>query len=615
MTVVAGTRPLLEPASIPDTVPALLKTLADTRPAQIASVRRVPGHGWTSTTWADLWRAVMQTAVAFRSLGLQPGHRLGILAHTCQEWQIAEMAGLVAGGVIVGIDPHAAGEQIVAVIERATVSCLVVDTAGTLDKLPSGLIASLRFVVVLEPGPNGIVPPGAVRWADLASMASPEAVDPDAVKPDDTATVIYTSGTLGRPKAIPYTHAQLMVACRAIAQEFRELGETDSLLCWLPMAALFQRMMNLVVCARGATTWFLEDPRTILDAMREVKPTVMIAVPRFYEKLHDGIREELARQRPWKRRLATAAIADGHEVARHARTGARAPWPLRLRHRILDRLVLGRIRRVVGGRIRWMITGSAPIAPALLEFFHGIGILVLEAYGVSENTIPMAANRLGAYRFGSVGRPFAQNELLLTEEGELLVRGPGVFKGYEGVGAAPDTFTAEGYYRTGDYARIDDDGFLYLVGRTSQMIKTSTGHRLSPEYVEAVHRESPYIDQIMIVGDNRKHVVALVVLNDGAVTAARARAGLPVLAVGDAARDPFAADLVRTELEACGRRLAAHERPYAFAILPEPFSIANGELTAKLSLRRTQIEARYRAVIEQLYTAQPPSTTDHRVFA
>jgi long-chain acyl-CoA synthetase len=605
--------PVIGVSRIHETVPALLEGLALRDPSAIASLRRVPGQGWIPLTRGGLWQRVRRLAGAFHALGLRRGSRLAVLAHTCQEWQIVELAGLAAGGVVVGVDTQAPAEQAAWVMDDSGACGLVVDTAESLSRLPARVLDGLKFIVLLDGDDRPVPRANLLRWNDIASATA--SVDVSALEgpgPDDLATHLYTSGTTGRPKAIAYTHAQLMVACQAILQELPDFRPSDDLICWLPMAQLFQRMMNLVSSAAGVRIWFLEDPRNILECLREVRPTLFLAVPRFYEKLYEGFQERLTRGPAWKRRLAHTALATGAEWSRCARAGVRPSWALHTRHAVLDRLVLKRMREVMGGRIRWTITGSAPTAAALLEFFHSLGILVLEAYGLSENTIPIAANRPTAYRFGSVGRPFAMNDLRLAEDGELLVKGPGLFRGYHESGGAADAFTSDGYYRTGDCGRLDEDGFLFLVGRKSAIIKTSTGHRVAPEQVEAVYSESPYIDQIVVLGNDRKYLAALIVVNVSAVQKLREQSGESMPPQSELPRDPFVADLIRHELSAYGHRLARHARVGAFAILEEPLSVANGEVTTKLTPRRAQIEARHQALIEGLYRPGTAASTRPR---
>jgi long-chain acyl-CoA synthetase len=512
------------------------------------------------------------------------------------------MAGLLAGGVIVGIDPHASAEQTTFVVQHAGVTAVIADGRPHIDKLPPAIRDRLRFILLTEDMAGSADGATSAAWE---SGRSPGAPDLPALAGDNPATIIYTAGTTGAPRGIEYTHAQVMVGVRSLVELFPELSEGDATLCWLPMAHLYQRMMNLVALADGMVTYFIEDPREVAACLREVEPAFFSAVPRFFEKLHDAIRDGLPRA-GWRKRLAEAALSAGADYSACRRAGRAPPAGLRLCHALLDWLVLRQARRAFGRKVKVLVTGSAPIATPLLEFFHSLSLLVYEGYALSENTVPLAANTRGGWRFGSVGKPLPQNEVCFAEDGEILVRGPGVFHGYFGERGAPDCFTAEGFYRTGDLGRLDEDGFLYLTGRKAEIIKTSTGRRIAPAHVERAYGQSPYLDQVVVFGNGRKHLVALVTLNPATVGGAVTRAGLPLHAGPELAALPFVRELVAREMEARGAPLAPHERARAFAILPAPLSVAEGELTPTLKLRRAAIAARHAALIKRLYDEERP---------
>jgi long-chain acyl-CoA synthetase len=537
---------------------------------------------------------VQEKALALRELGLGRGERLAILARTCLEWQIAEMAGLLAGGVIVGIEPHAASEQIAFTLEHAEASALVVENRSDLAKVPRAVLARLKFVVQLDHTPSEDIPVELVPWREMRPRARGPWSDrfPES---NDPATLIYTAGTTGTPKGILYSHAQILAGCRAIHAAFPQLGEGDTTICWLPMAHLFQRMMNLVAMVAGVKTSFVEDPRRILEVIQETRPSVFIAVPRFYEKLQEGIHERLANLSGIRKRLLEEALAVGKRRSQASARGKVLSWRLRLWSAILDGLVGRQVRRVLGGKIKLLITGSAPSAPWLLEYLDAVGLRVLEAYGLSENTVPLAANRPDDYRFGSVGKPLSANLLRFAADGEILVQGPGVFGGY--FKEERDPFTAEGFYPTGDYGRLDADGFLFLEGRKAEIIKTSTGRRLAPARIEAVYRQCAPVDQVVVFGEGRPHLVALVTLKSAGANA-----------LGEEASRVRA--LLQSAMDKVSSALAPYERVRAFALLPCALSIAAGELTPTLKLCRQRIAANHAALIERLYQAEEPPAPD-----
>lgn len=554
-------------------LPRLLRAAASAMPHGVAYRKRLLGGGWQSFTWHEVWHQVQQVACALRCLGLEQGDRMAIIAHTRVEWQIAELAGQLAGGVIVGIDPHATAEQIAFMLEHAEARMLVVDNREILAKVPAAVQKRLKFIVAFdhEPGLD------CVPWHEL--MAGGQWTD-GVPGSNDAAVLLFTAGTTGAPKAILYTHAQIVAGCRAIDSVFPPLEPHDSMVCWLPMSHLFQRMANIAAMNRGLTTYFAEDPRKIMNEVRIIRPAIFIAVPRFYEKLYDGIQARLAEMPGWKRRLAELAVSAGIARSQRLLADAAVPAALQARFAILDWLVLRQIRKAMGGRIKFMITGSAPTPRWLLEYLYALGWLVLEAYGMSENTVPIAMNTPGQFRFGSVGRRLPGNELRLAEDGEVLVKGAGLFAGYEKTDRGDELFTPDGFYKSGDYGRLDADGFLFLNGRRGDIIKLSTGRRIAPAPIEAAYRRCNYVDQLVVFGEGRAQLVALVVLK-------------PDCTVGR--------EEVARAIECVASELADHEKVRAIRILPQPLSIAEGELTPTLKLRRSRIAERHAALIDEMY--------------
>jgi long-chain acyl-CoA synthetase len=594
----------VNPGSRPQTSIGLVSARASDEPHGIATFHRLPSGEWASTTWLALWEEVRHTAAAFAALGLQRGDKLAIISHTCREWQLAELAAALTGAVVVGVDAHAASEQVRSTLKQAQPAALVIDTPENLAKIDADVQRGLKFALVLDDGAVQMTSGNTHSWRIAMSRADTLPAEPSWTPgPDEPATLIYTSGTTGTPKGIEYAHGQVMAACWAMVDEFPEF-EGARVVCWLPMSALFQRMTNLVACANRSITYFVEDPRQIVARLAEIKPTVFTSVPRFYEKVHDGIQEQLFAQAGIRKDLIQAALAAGAEWARLIRAGQRPGVGLRLRHAVLDRLVLRRLRAVMGGEMQWMISGSAAAPVWLLEFFHSIGLPMLEAYGITENPIPIAANRASAYRFGSVGKPFPENLVRLAEDREVLVKGNAMFHHYFGEERIPDRFTADGYYRTGDYGRFDAEGFLYLTGRSAEMIKTSTGRRVAPVAIEGVYRRSRYVDQIVVVGNDRPHLAALVSVNASAVGAALAQGSRSPAAESDIVSSAAMLNLIHQDFDRLGSALARHEQIHAIAILPAPFSIENGELTSSLKPRRDRIEARYSETIDALYAGK-----------
>lgn len=584
----------------PGNAVALVRKNALVAPLEAATFHRTPDGTWVQTTWQALWEEVLCAARGLRRRGLRQGDRLAIVARPCREWIVAEFGALVAGASVVGIEPFAAPEQIAWIVRNAKARGLVVDGPGTLARIPSSVLDAAAFCLTFDEPPPGHAE-RVSAWGQMLSEGGPaKDFDPADPTSGNAMMVIYTSGTTGPPKGIEYSHEQIMTACWAMLDQFPEVRGAR-LVCWLPMGALFQRMMNLLAMATRSTTYIVEDPREIMARLPEIRPTVFTAVPRFYEKLHAGIHDELAKRTVMGKRAVAYALAVGARWGGAVRAGARPALSLRLQHTVVDRLVLRRLRRVMGGDVKWMVSGSAAMPVWLLEFFHGMGLLILEAYGVTENALPVAANRPCAYRFGSVGRPLPPNGVRLAGDGEVLVTGGALFSGYLGEELPAERFTADGYYATGDYGRIDGEGFLFLIGRKAEMIKTTAGRRIAPATVEGVYRRSRYIDQIVVVGNNRPYLTALVSLHERVVRSDIEAAGDSLSGGKPLADSSPVRELVAKDMAAQDAALARHERIRTFAVLPTPLTVEAGELTATLKLRRATIEARYAGLIEEMY--------------
>ncbi|MBI5256436.1 MAG: AMP-binding protein [Burkholderiales bacterium] len=580
----------------PNTVRAMLAERAAATPMALAfQAEATPGGGWHPVRWQDFADRVQRLARGLAAAGLRHGDRLALIAPNSLEWELLQHAALSLGAVVVGLDAHDLPERLATMCGIADVVAYATTNPALLARVDPERLASARFLLDLGTAVDGALPatPPRFTWAsmdELATTASPPTSSPAA---DDIATIIFTSGTTGTPKGIPFSHRQVCLTTEAICEVFSFVPPDGRLLCWLPLSNLLQRMINFAALRRGATTYVLGDPRRVMEVVAGVEPDVFVGVPRFFEKLHEGIGAGIAAQPALPRLIAGWAWATGRRASALRLEGRALPPWLALAHAVADRWVLARMRRMMGRRLRCMVTGSAPTPPHLLQEFHALGWLVLEAYGLSENVLPMAMNRLDDFRFGTVGRPLPGNDIVVGEDGAIKVRGPGVFTGYLGDNTNP--LDAQGYYTTGDLGRFDADGYLSLAGRSNELIKTSTGRRISPLGAEAQLRRVAGIDQVVVVGAGRKCLVALCTLQPGLQDSVDGRTRLV-----NALRERLA-------------ELGEHERPSGIALLSRPFTIEDGELTTNLKLRRSAIEARHAGLIEELYRAvDQAGTTDPR---
>lgn len=568
------------------TVPARLRARASRSPHAVAYMFRRPGSDeWRAVTWRSVLDTVDTLAGELVRVGLRPGDRVAIMLPTRPEWEYCQQAALAAGGVVVGLDAHDSDRNLLHVLTLTKPRLLIVQTMAELDRLRA-LFPSMDIAIVAER--SGSLPSG-VHCLDELLEAVPAGGPRSAPLPqaDDLASIIFTSGSTGQPKGIAYTHRQLVLATDALIERFPSVREGDRLVCWLPIANLFQRILNLFAMSCGATSYFVDKPEEVVRLTGDIRPTLFVGVPRFFEKLHGGLMAELERRPAALRALVHAAWAIGCRRAAAARTGKPPPLWCRLVSPVADR-VLAPVRALMGADLQFMASGSAPMPGWLLERLHGLGWIVLEAYGISENVMPIAFNTLQHFRFGSVGKPLPGNELRFADDGELLVRGPGVFQGYYGDSAVTDALDGDGFLHTGDYAHLDADGFLWLDGRKSEIFKTSTGRRVAPVPVEAALKTLDYVDHAVVIGRNRPYPVAVLTIT-------------PHHPVAAALSEPATRTAIAAAASQACRRFPDYQQPGAFIVSRSPLAVASGELTINQKIRRIPIENRFREQIEEAY--------------
>ncbi len=569
------------------TIPACLLERAARSPRATAFHRRIADR-WVGETWESVLARVRRLSGHLIHLGLLPGDRVVIMMPTSIEWEVCHLAALAAGCVVVGVDAHDASDNIRHIVRTVAPRALFVARQEQRQTVAEHMTVPPLFSVINGPATED----GCHSLPDLLALPETALDSWPLAQTQDLATIIFTSGSTGQPKGVAYTHAQLCLACEAILERFGSVGEGTRFACWLPLSNLFQRIINLCGMIRGGESYFVDNPTQIIERLPEIRPTLFIGVPRFFEKLHTGIEDNLAKRPVWVRTGVSWARRVGHQFRQHERDGRRPNALLSVTHRLADRLFLSRIRGLMGPDLRFMVSGSAPLPVWLMEDFHALGWLVLEAYGTSENVVPIAINSPAAYRFGSVGRALPQNEVRLADDGELLVRGPGVFGGYYDSPTEESPLDADGFLHTGDYARRDADGFIWLAGRKSEVFKTSTGRRVAPVPIEARLKQLPYVDYAVVFGRDRPVPVALLCVNP---------TQLPGPPQPDAPLPAGTLKRIADDLAAVCAGLSGHDRPAGVLVTRESLSIARGELTSNLKLRRAPIEARYLAHLEALY--------------
>ncbi|PRX46534.1 long-subunit acyl-CoA synthetase (AMP-forming) [Prauserella shujinwangii] len=566
---------------------------------------RTPGDR-VRVTWEQYARRVRAIATGLAGLGVRPGDTVALMLTNRPEFHLADTGALHAGATPFSIYNTLAAEQVAYVLRDSGARVVVCEEQflGKLRVAREGTaVEHIVCVDAQDPAPDGTLTLTALEETPAPGF------DFDAtwraVGPEDVLTVIYTSGTTGPPKGVELTHAN-MLAELAATFDLAPVSGVDSVVSYLPDAHVANRWgahyQNLVTGLRITT---VPDAKQMIAALPETRPTFFGAVPQVWYKLKAAIEAALAAEpNGTKRRLAEWAIDVGIRKVRLESAGRPVPAALRAQHRLADRLVLGKLRARLGlDRVRFAASGAAAIAPEALEWVLGLGIPVYELWGMSETSAATVANRPGAFRIGTVGKPLRGVEIALADDGELLVRGPLVMKGYRNQPEkTAETIDADGWLHTGDVATIDADGFVRIVDRKKELIINASGKNLSPANIENTVKVScPLAGSVVAVGDDRPYVVALLTLDPDAAAAYAAEHGLADASPGALAEDPGVRAAVESGIKAANEKLARVEQIKNFRILPEFWEPGGAEITPTMKLKRKPIAEKYHAEIEALY--------------
>jgi long-chain acyl-CoA synthetase len=581
------------------------RAVATDWPDKVAFRVRTAG-GWIPITWSEQRAVVGRIARSLIALGLRRGERVAILGRTRSEWIQADCAIVGSGAVTVGVYPSNPAADCAFILRHSGSRLVLVEDQGQLDKILAHRreLPELAHVVRIE-GP-GDARAGVLGWDEFLARGDrvPEAEAHAAgacLAGDDLASLVYTSGTTGQPKAAMITHGNLLFSARAACECLVSRPDYETVL-FLPLAHVFARLV-VYMCQRQALAIALTEDLGRLPAdLREIRPHFLLAVPRVYEKFRTRALSMAEARGPAGRRAFHWALRVGAEHAAARRLRRRTSAGLRLRHALADALVLRRVRAALGGRLAWAVSGSAPLGLEVHEFFGACGIPILEGLGMTENTSLSNVNRPDWIKPGTVGPPVPGVEMKLAPDGEVLLRSPNVMRGYyDDPRATAEAIDAEGWLHSGDIGRIDEDGFLTVTDRKKELIKTSGGKYVAPQRVERLLSASRYINQVVVYGDRQKYVTALITLDEPSVRAWAERCGLGAMTPAELARAAEVRRLIEGEVDAANRELAPFESVKRFCILPGELTVEAGDLTATLKLRRKAIYEKHRETLEGLY--------------
>jgi long-chain acyl-CoA synthetase len=532
--------------------------------------------GWRAVSWEEAATTVEELAHGLLALGIRKGDAFAILASTRLEWVQFDFALGLIGAIGAPIYMNSSPRDVAYVVEHSDAVGILCEDNEQRAKL------------------GAAAPQHVLTFADLGDLCRrgrehraqhPEAVAAAAaaIDPEDLFTYIYTSGTTGPPKACMIRHRNYYAMADCVRQTDDFIGDEDVMLIYLPLAHNFGRLMHLLGPHLGLTLAFCSDPYAVGDALPQVRPTVFPSVPRLYEKVHTAVTAKFDEATGANRRLIDWALRVGRRVSALRQEQRSVPRMLALQHRIADRLVYSKVKERLGGRFRIGISGGAPLAREVIEFFHMLDVLILEAYGLTECTTGCAGNRPRAFRFGTVGQALHGVELRIADDGEVLIRSDTVFAGYyKDEVATREVLGDDGWLSSGDIGSIDDDGFLTITDRKKDILVTAGGKNVAPQNLENALKTSPLVSQALVVGDRRPYVAALVTLEEGV-----SREGID--------------EKIQAVVDGVNRELSRFEQIKRFTILPRDFSAEEGEVTPTLKLKRRLCQEHFAAEIEALY--------------
>jgi long-chain acyl-CoA synthetase len=569
---------------------------------------------WQPVSSDQIYQRVRALGEVFLSWGAQKGDRIALIAENRWEWAVTDFAALAIGAVDVPIYPTLTGEQVAGLVRDAGCRIAVVSTREQFDKLYAVRSQTMleRIVIMDSPGTESQdSPQGAIAFSALMAGADDRGSERDpvfdalvcAVEPKDLATLIYTSGTTGEPKGVALTHGNIAANQNICGVDFN-FNSTDSCISFLPLSHITARALDYVMYNHGAQVAYCSKFDKLPKAMREVRPTVLVGVPRVYEK----IRQEVERQAslsPVKKRILAWAVGLGSGHRETVYDGRKPSSPM---WKLAGKLVYSKVAEAFGGRVKIFVSGGAPLGIDTAHWFASVGIALWEGYGLTETSPVIALNTPLSHRLGAAGLPLPNVELKLAEDGELLVRGPSVFAGYwHKPEATVECFDPEGWFRTGDIAHLDADGFLFITDRKKELLKTSGGKLVAPQPIENKLKNNALVAQAALVGDRHKFISALLSPNFVALEEWARHHGIEAKSHAELAADSRVVALYGEIVREVNGSLANFETLKRFRVVAEEWAIESGELTPSMKLKRRVITARYAAVIDALYADEATS--------
>jgi long-chain acyl-CoA synthetase len=575
-------------------------------------VGRCGSEGIAGLSSKEFFERVRDVSLGLGALGVEAGDRVAIVSESRPEWLIADLGILCGGAITVPLYPTLSAPQARYILHDSSCRVAIVSTRVQLEKIQEVRhhLPSLSAVVLID-GFSDSDSPSVMSFDALAERGHARLTaewgagrdfreKTRAITTNNLATIIYTSGTTGEPKGVMLTHANLVSNMVAGAKVLGVMHE-DVALSFLPLSHAFERLVSYIYLFSGVTICFAESLDTIRRDIVEVRPTVMTGVPRVFEKLHARIIEKGLAESGIKRSIFQWAVDIGQRHGREQLGGEPAGVLVQLQAALADRLVFAKIRENLGDRVRYLVSGSAPLSMSIAAFFQGVGLPIIEGYGLTETSPVLTVNPPGRARIGTVGPAIPGVELRIADDGEILARGPNIMQGYLNKPEATAEALKDGWFHTGDVGTLDAEGYLTITDRKKDLLVTSGGKKIAPQPIEAILKRNPLVAEAVLLGDRRKHAAALIVPDFAALERRLKELGRPPAPRAELVTRADVVALYQEIVDALNRDLAQFERVKKIAVLPNEFSIDSGELTPTLKVKRKIVEQRWRDLIETLY--------------
>jgi len=560
----------------------------------------------------DFGRRVKLLSLGLRDLGLEKGDKVIILSENRPDWVISDYANLCLGAITVPIYTSLVPEQIKYIIDDSDAKAVVVSSEDLWKKVDSvrpSLAKVRHYITFLDKAPEGALTLGQVMERGRKLEEGDPALFPSliqAVRPEDEASLIYTSGTTGLPKGVVLTHSNFLSNVKSVSTII-EFSDKDTVLSFLPLSHVLERMVTFTYIYKGCRIAYAESLETVAENLLEIRPNIMVSVPRVFEKIYAKVMDTVLSGSALKKRIFYWALKAGKEYGRRQLNKERIPGGLQRRRNLAHKLVFSKIIEKTGGRVRFFVSGGAPLSKDIAEFFYALGLVILEGYGLTETSPVISVNTFQNIRLGTVGKPIPGVEVKIAPDGEILTRGPHVMKGYYKKEAETRESFEGGWFHTGDIGHFDADGFIVITDRKKDIIVTAGGKNVAPQPIENILKTNPYISNAVVIGDRRRFVCALIVPNFEKLEKYARSSNIPFASRADLIANEQVVNFLKAEVDRATPNLAQYERIKRIALLAADFEVEKGEITPTLKVRRNIIEKKYRGVIDALYEQEKNS--------